>query len=68
MSTYPVWKTLMVALFIALPGSLLLLALFVAHRKFVQRKLVPVPRSIRGRDTERREERVVPSRDAAAPL
>ncbi|HEX2730006.1 MAG TPA: hypothetical protein VHM70_00315 [Polyangiaceae bacterium] len=50
MTAYPVWKALMVALLILVPGSLVLLALVLAHRKFVQRRLTPIPRALNGRD------------------
>jgi hypothetical protein len=52
MTAYPVWKILVLVALIILPGSLLLLPLFLAHRKLTQRALVPVPRTLNGRDAE----------------
>jgi hypothetical protein len=55
MSAYPVWKILVAIALIVLPGTLLLLPLFLAHRKFAQRALIPLPRAINGRAARGRD-------------
>jgi hypothetical protein len=48
MTAQSIWKVVVLIALIAIPGTLLLLPLYLAHRKLRQRGLVPVPRSLNG--------------------
>lgn len=55
MPEHPVWKICLLIALIVVPGSLLLLPLWLAHRKFVQQRLAAVPRSLDGCDASCRQ-------------